>query len=272
VFVVRESELMSEPAQNALLKTLEEPPDGVTIILLCEHPQQLLPTTLSRCWPVRFGPLPRQFIMDRLLAAGVDPDQAGFWSGFVEGSVGRALRLATPALYKLKCEIISALASMGETGDSALGERLAKTCDNLADAAVKATHDASGADLSKELAKRQAAGMILPLIASAYRDAMCGMGVSSGMGVPPMSVAAVPAARPGVRTDARPGRGAELINADQPQSIAAIARRFSPEQLAAILEHLSQYEELLWRNVSAKTVWDNVVITCATATAPTLTM
>jgi DNA polymerase-3 subunit delta' len=252
VFVVRESELMSDAAQNALLKTLEEPPPGVTIILLCEHPEQLLPTTLSRCWPVRFGPLPRQFITDKLLAAGVDPAQARFWSGFVEGSIGRALRLAQPALYKLKCEMISALASMGSAGDSALGERLAKTCDNLADAQVKATLAASGAELSKNLAMRQAAGMVLPLIASAYRDAM--------------SIATVSADSPAA------GSGPDLINADQSQSIAAIAKRFSPEQLAEILEHLSQYEELLWRNVSPKTVWDNVVITSATARAPTLTM
>jgi DNA polymerase-3 subunit delta' len=271
VFIVRESELMSDAAQNALLKTLEEPPPAVTIILLCEHPQQLLPTTLSRCWPVRFGPLPRRFITDKLLANGVDPDEARFWSGFVEGSVGRALHLAKPALYKLKCEIISALAAIGPAGDSALADQLAKTCDNLADAAVRETHSATGADLSKNLAMRQAAGMVLQLIASAYRDAMsnCGMGdfgersravppASRGMGVPPMSSSAIGAPEP--------------INADQPQSIAAIAKRFTPDQLAAILEHLSEYEELLWRNVSAKTVWDNVVITCATARAPTLAM
>ncbi len=57
VFIVREAELMSIAAQNALLKTLEEPPVGVTILLITTRPEQLLPTTLSRCWQIRFGRL-----------------------------------------------------------------------------------------------------------------------------------------------------------------------------------------------------------------------
>ena len=46
---------------------------------------------------------------------------------------------------------------------------------------------------------------------------------------------------------------------------AALAGRFSLTQLAEIIEQLSEFERLLWRNVSPKTVWDNVVITCASA-------
>ena len=97
VFVVRQAEQMSDVAQNALLKTLEEPPPGVSLILICRSPDDLLATTRSRCALVRFGALPADFVIDRLIAVGVDPDQARFWASYTDRSVGRALRLANGA-------------------------------------------------------------------------------------------------------------------------------------------------------------------------------
>ena len=48
-------------------------------------------------------------------------------------------------------------------------------------------------------------------------------------------------------------------------AVEALSRKFAPEQLAEILEQLSELEELLWRNVSPKTVWANLVVSCASA-------
>lgn len=235
VFVVKEAELMSAAAQNALLKTLEEPPPGVRIILLAEQPEQLLPTTLSRCAMIRFGLLPVDFVTAGLTDAQIAPDEARFWAAFTDGSIGRALRLAQAGLYEIKRHIVGQLASLSRAGDAELGEELAKITDKLATEAVSRAKKADGADLAKTLASRQAAGAMLELIASAYRDAM---------------TLATGAQRP-------------LVHADQPGEIDAISRRMEPARLASVIEHLSEFEQLLWRNVNPKIVWDNVVVSCA---------
>jgi len=235
VFVVREAELMSAAAQNALLKTLEEPPPGVTIILICRRSEQMLPTTISRCHAVRFGPLPLDFVAAQLAGEDVNESEALFWASFTEGSVGRSLSLARGEMYAIKCEMLDALAALGPGGDAALGERLQKITDAQAIAAVKAAKSDDKAELSKMLATRRATGTMLELIAAAFRDAI---------------TLATGADRP-------------LVNADQRHAIETIAGKHSTRQLVGAIEQLSNYEQLLWRNVNPKIVWDNVVLTCA---------
>ena len=58
VFVVEAAEAMRDESQNALLKTLEEPPGFAHLILLSSEPEALLETISSRCQPVDFAPLP----------------------------------------------------------------------------------------------------------------------------------------------------------------------------------------------------------------------
>ena len=58
VFVIEAAEAMRDESQNALLKTLEEPPDFVHLILLTAEPSMLLETIASRCQPIDFAPLP----------------------------------------------------------------------------------------------------------------------------------------------------------------------------------------------------------------------
>jgi DNA polymerase-3 subunit delta' len=244
VFVVLEAELMSAEAQNSLLKTLEEPPPGVTIVLLAERPEQMLPTTVSRCAVVRFRLLPREFVVSRLLEAEVPPPEAEFWAAFTEGSLGRALKLAKEDFYELKRDLLGRLAALREAGDAELGAYLTTKMEKLADAAVKALKAEQGAELSTMLANRRAAGTMLELIASGFRDAMkLNAAAAEGQAPPP------------------------LINADQAPAVRSLAERFDGGQLAGIIEQLSEYEELLWRNANPKIIWDNVVITCATAAA-----
>jgi DNA polymerase-3 subunit delta' len=57
VVVIDGADTLNEPAQNALLKTLEEPPVGSLLLLLCAHPEALLETVRSRCQLVRLAPL-----------------------------------------------------------------------------------------------------------------------------------------------------------------------------------------------------------------------
>jgi len=237
VFIVREAERMSPAAQNALLKTLEEPPPGVTLMLLCERAEQMLPTTRSRCAPLRFGPLPRDWVAEKLAAAGVAAEEAAFWAAFTEGSVGRSLRLAAAGLYETKRDIVDRLGALPSAGDADLGEQWAKLMEARAKQDVKEQKQQAegGPEPSQMLASRRAAAWMLRVIASAVRDALL------------------------LRTDADEA----LTNADQAEPVEALSQRFGPAELAQILQDLSRYEELLWRNVNPKVVWDNVVISCA---------
>ncbi len=70
VFVIEAAEAMKDESQNALLKTLEEPPDFVHIILLSSEPAQLLETIASRCQPIDFAPLPAEAVESQLAGAG----------------------------------------------------------------------------------------------------------------------------------------------------------------------------------------------------------
>jgi len=237
VFIVLESELLSVAAQNALLKTLEEPPPGVRIILICRYPDRMLPTTLSRCWLMRFGPLPAGFVRDKLIEADVAAPEAAFWAGFTEGSVGRALALASRDMYAVKRDVLARLAKLSAAGAGELADHLAKLTEKLAVRAVAEAKAADGAELAKTLASRQAAGVVLEIVASAYRDALT---LSAG------------ADRP-------------LAHAEQAEVPEALARRFDATELAEIIEQLAEFERLLWRNVNPKTVWDNIGITCVSA-------
>jgi len=239
VFVVLEADLMSPEAQNSLLKTLEEPPDGVTIILISQRPEQLLPTTLSRCAMIRFGPLPHEFVTGKLVEGGMDAQEASFWAALTNGSLGRSSRLSAQGLFPVKRNLLSHIAAADAADQEGLGEFLIQTSDKLAVAVVKESKKADGSEMAKTLATRQVTGTLLELIASAFGDALH-LRCRADAGQPPSS----------------------LIHADQPQPIEALASNFTPRQLADILEQLSEYERLLWRNVNPKTVWDNVAITC----------
>jgi DNA polymerase-3 subunit delta' len=70
VFVVEAAEAMRDESQNALLKTLEEPPEFVHLILLTSEPDALLETIASRCHPIDFAPLPAEVLEAQLLADG----------------------------------------------------------------------------------------------------------------------------------------------------------------------------------------------------------
>ncbi len=72
VFVVEAAEAMRDESQNALLKTLEEPPEFVHLILLTSEPAALLETIASRCQPVDFAPLPAEAI-----EAAIEAEAAG---------------------------------------------------------------------------------------------------------------------------------------------------------------------------------------------------
>ena len=92
VFIVEEADLMQPPAQNSLLKTLEEPAGRTLIILLTPRPEDLLPTILSRAQVFRFGELSDKTVFNQLKLRGIDPKHAEAATKISDGSLGTAIR------------------------------------------------------------------------------------------------------------------------------------------------------------------------------------
>ncbi len=88
VFVIEAAEAMRDESQNALLKTLEEPPGYAHLILLTAEPESLLETVASRCQPIDFAPLPLPAIEAAL--AGGDPDEIAAAARLSAGDLERA--------------------------------------------------------------------------------------------------------------------------------------------------------------------------------------
>jgi DNA polymerase-3 subunit delta' len=104
VAILLTAHAMNPPAQNALLKTLEEPPAGTVLILVSSAPDKLLPTIRSRCAKASFGPLPVDFLAARLMEGkkGVDEATARQAATMAGGSIARALSLDVDALGERK--------------------------------------------------------------------------------------------------------------------------------------------------------------------------
>jgi DNA polymerase-3 subunit delta' len=106
--IVDPADAMNPQAQNALLKTLEEPPDDTTLVLVAASPDALLPTIRSRCLRVPFAPIPAAALAARLEAAGHPPDEARLAAALAGGSLGRALAFDDEALAARAAAVVGA--------------------------------------------------------------------------------------------------------------------------------------------------------------------
>ena len=94
IAIVDPAGLMNASAQNALLKTLEEPPANSLIILIAPNAGALLPTLRSRCLRLSFAPLPRAAVAAFLQTKhNVKAEEAAFLAAMALGSIGVALNL-----------------------------------------------------------------------------------------------------------------------------------------------------------------------------------
>lgn len=92
VAIIVSAHAMNVQAQNAFLKTLEEPPAGTLLVLVTSSPDRLLPTLRSRCSTVRFNPLPAALLVRRVQAERqLDAATAELVAQLAEGSLSRAL-------------------------------------------------------------------------------------------------------------------------------------------------------------------------------------
>jgi DNA polymerase-3 subunit delta' len=238
VFVVVDAERLSDEAQNALLKTLEEPPPDSYLVLLTTAPDQLLATTRSRCQQVPFGPLPDEFIHAMLAARPeMPPAEATFLTQIAQGSAGLALRYAEAGLYRQVDTVIEAL--RGAADDPIAASRsLYELAGDLAGNAEVA--DGEEGDVN---AARESQALVFALAATLLRD------------VQRAAVGAAPVALPG-RSD-----------------LTALAGRTSPRALARAVSAVAAAELQIAQNAKPDLVFDALAIAIGRAfeSAPAVT-
>ena len=129
IYIVDDADKMTEAAQNAILKTIEEPPEYGVIILLADNTERLLQTIHSRCTELQIKPSSKTSIKRYLVEAlGIDEYQADMAAVFSGGNVGRAIRYATDEDFaKVKSDITGFLRNL----DSAKLPQLMETVKNL---------------------------------------------------------------------------------------------------------------------------------------------
>ena len=115
VFIVDPADRMNAEAQNALLKTLEEPPGAAVLILVASRPHLLLPTVRSRCFQLGFGPMPPQDLARALAARGMPDGEARARAALAEGRPARAAALDLTRLAERRDALLDALEALATT-------------------------------------------------------------------------------------------------------------------------------------------------------------
>lgn len=129
IYIIPDAQRMNPQAQNALLKTLEEPPQYVVIMLLCTAATMLLDTIVSRCVTLDLRPLKDSQVSECLMKKFKKPDyMANVIAAFARGSIGRALLLAEDEAFgelrDIAIETVSNIKRMNELDISDLIKRI----------------------------------------------------------------------------------------------------------------------------------------------------
>ncbi|MCH8967258.1 MAG: hypothetical protein IID43_06235 [Planctomycetes bacterium] len=167
VFIVRDADRMTTQAQNALLKTLEEPPPATFIMLLVCAADRMLATTLSRCQTIAFDALPTSFVRRRLetLAPGLSDAQLDFCAEASNGSLGRAVQYAQEDLFAVNAHVVDNLIQLDGHHASQMANAWADQAKSLAERYRK-----QDPDITETEAKRRGLKSLLQLSATWYAD------------------------------------------------------------------------------------------------------
>jgi DNA polymerase-3 subunit delta' len=251
VFIIRDVERLNEQAQNALLKTLEEPPGAAVLILVTSSAARLLPTIRSRCQHIPFGLLPPAFVADELRArTSISADDAQALAGLSEGRLGVALRWQRSGLLAALSAVGAQLRTIPAGDPEAFGKSLVEIATDLARSG-RATadedeelEDEPDPDLADDAAPRGSAKklpthelrdalrLVLLLVGALHRDALL------------ESTAAAPA---------------RLAPAEA-SFISALVAHSSLAQLDAALCAVSEAELMLERNVAPQLVCERLAV------------
>ncbi|MBF7096104.1 DNA polymerase III subunit delta' [Alkalibacter mobilis] len=92
LYIINQCETMGDPAQNSILKVLEEPESGTVIILVANSKSSILPTILSRCQILNFAPMPQEsFIKTMKKVKNLNEEDSRFLFHLTQGKIGEAL-------------------------------------------------------------------------------------------------------------------------------------------------------------------------------------
>ena len=228
VFILDDADRLSSEIQNALLKTLEEPPPSSSFVLVTSRPELLLITVRSRCPMLRFGRLPAGDV-ERLLTEkhGLDAARAREAALAGEGSVGRALV---------------------EASDEGAATR------DLVEQALQVVQSARGpAD------KLRAAGMLLePGETKSRPRGKGGRIVSKAQGERDLLGSRLAALNATLRDLAAVGIGAraDTLSSTPSHALQTLVKGFGAQRLLTAFDAVGQAQQALDRNVSPKTVAD----------------
>ena len=220
VVIIDEADALVAPAQNALLKTLEEPPPASIFVLVSSLPDALLPTVRSRCPRLRFGGLSAGDIAAVLMRDhGYSETDARAAAADADGSVGRALSAES--------------ADLADARDSA--RRLLEQTARLSDPSrrIELARNLSPAARGTPAGERDQLAACLRALASLLRD----LGILA----------------------ARADAGA-LANADLAPQLDALARSYDGERTMRAYVAVDQALAALERNASPKIVADWLVL------------
>lgn len=233
VFVIAPAGALTEEAQNALLKALEEPPARSLVVLVAAREDELLPTVASRCRVVRLGEMPAEDVLAVLEAAGIAREEALERARWCAGSPGRAMSEEALALSRLSRDAVEALASGAAYADP-LG-----TADRLAPQVGIAGKGASSD--TDAPTKRARLGGLLRAVSRTLRDAL----LLRETGAAP----------------SRPMSGAG------PELLAQLAR-VPAGRLEDAIDHLVRLEEELEQSVNPALVLEGMVLDVGGALCP----
>lgn len=171
VFMIDPADAMNTEAQNALLKTLEEPPGKSILVLISSRPYALLPTVRSRCLAVRFDPVPSAVLSKFLRSRGVPPDETEARAALSGGRPGLALELDLAAMRARREELLAdmealtssrnALADLSDMSARLIGKEMNDLLEGLElcqgmlrDAALSAAGTSDGTLLNIDISPR----------------------------------------------------------------------------------------------------------------------
>jgi DNA polymerase-3 subunit delta' len=260
VAIVEGAHRLNEDAQNALLKTLEEPPPGATLILCADEPERLLPTVRSRTAVLRLGPVGIRAMEELLAERGIEPPRSAQLARLADGRPGLAIAFAAaPEAVAAREELARAILDLTRLGTA---ERLASGRDLLARAQDVARLGGAVDDLPD--APAIAPGM--PGAAEAAAD-----GTAPGDGRPARGTPAERrrAAAALLRTWTSVARDLAVVAAGSPAAardvallddLAATAALVAPAAPPAFLGRLARAAELLDANANPELLVDVLVL------------
>ena len=199
VFIIDPADRMNHEAQNALLKTLEEPPGRSVLMLIASRPQLLLPTVRSRTFAIGFGPLRPTELAGLLEARGMAANEALLRAALAEGRPGAALGLELDELLARREEILETLETLSSShaGVAELPERAAAL------AGKTEAHLLGGLELLEALLRDAAVAAANPDHASLAHADLADRLTRVGYAVGPARVAAIVVALERLRNDLR---------------------------------------------------------------------